>query len=29
MTTDNLHDILIGATLAPVLYLLMIGVACL
>ena len=29
MMTDNLHDILIGAALAPVLYLLMIGVACL
>ena len=29
MTRDNLHHILIGAALAPVLYLLMIGVACL
>ena len=29
MTRDDLHNILIGAALAPVLYLLMIGVACL
>ena len=29
MTTDNVYDLLIGAALAPVLYLLMIGVACL
>ena len=29
MTRDNVYDILIGAALAPVLYLLMIGVACL
>ena len=29
MTRDDLHHILIGAALAPVLYLLMIGVACL
>ncbi len=29
MTRDNVHNLLIGAALAPVLYLLMIGVACL
>ena len=29
MTRDDLHNILIGAALAPVLYLLMIGAACL
>ena len=29
MTRDDLHHILIGAALAPVLYLLMIGAACL
>ena len=29
MTRDDLHNILIGAALAPILYLLMIGVACL
>ena len=29
MTRDNVYDLLIGAALAPVLYLLMIGVACL
>ena len=29
MMTDNLHDILIGAALAPVLYLLMVLVGCL
>ena len=29
MMTDNMQNILIGAALAPVLYLLMIGVACL
>jgi hypothetical protein len=29
MTSDHVYDLLIGAALAPVLYLLMIGVACL
>jgi len=29
MTRDNLHNLLIGAALAPVLYLLMVLVACL
>ena len=29
MTRDHVYDLLIGAALAPVLYLLMIGVACL
>ena len=29
MTLDDLHDILIGAALAPVLYLLVVLVACL
>ena len=29
MMTDNVYDILIGAALAPILYAIMIGVACL
>ena len=29
MTRDNVYDLLIGAALAPVLYAIMIGVACL
>ena len=29
MTRDDVYDLLIGAALAPVLYLLMIGAACL
>ena len=29
MTRDDLHNILIGAALAPVFYAIMIGVACL
>ena len=29
MMTDNMHNILIGAALAPVLYLLMVLVGCL
>ena len=29
MMTDNLHDLLIGAALAPVLYLLAVFVGCL